>query len=267
MSSKTTIEVPQWVSGRILSFFNQVQTVQDITDGPIKDNPSDGTGRTIGAKLAARILRERSKLPRRRFTEFAQLDDITGVGPGTIKDLVYSFGQPAAEAFVRSMYDNYTIFRENWPLEYFRTEFDDAKEFEDLVFNEEDFRLWVANKIIEISQNRNVPQEQCDQMVEKINQAYIDPYNNSIPAPGYALALWFYEFDADNWFSWEVIQERTIAYFDYHMDSYPWEMELRFFKGFQNLGIIPPGITPDDLPVVVNWAEQSITLWFSALYD
>ena len=44
-------------------------------------------------------------------------------------------------------------------------------------------------------------------------------------------------------------------------------MDLHFFKGFRNRGIISPGISPADLPVVINWAEQTITFWVSALYD
>ncbi len=266
MPQLSSPEVPRWIANRILDFFNRAQTVADITGGKIEDDPADGPGRTIGAKLAARILRERNKLPFQRFTEFSQLDDIRGVGNGTVQDLIYTFGTPAAEAFRNSMYEEGVIYRENWPLEYFRTTFDDLESFNKLVSNEETFREWVAKRVGAISKERDLSAGAKDQMVADIEKAYIDTYFNSTPVAGYALALWFYEFDADNWFSWERIQEVTINYFGYHR-LYPWEMELRFFRGFENRGIIPPGITPSDLPVVVNWPEQAITLWFSALYD
>lgn len=221
----------------------------------------------MGPTLAGRILRTRNALPRRRFTEFKQLDDIRGVGPGTIKDLVYTFNIPAAQAFRDSMYDNFTIYPENWPLEYDRTVIDDLETFEELMFNEDKFRAWVVARMEQLVEIHAVESSRAESMLNNLRTTYIDSYHNGIPAAGYAFALWFYEFDADNWFSWEVIQSRTLPYFEYHMDSREWEMELRFFKGFQLLGIIDPGITPDDLPVVINWQERAITLWFSALYD
>ena len=259
-------DVPAWVSQRILAFFNQAQNVDDILNGSIQDDPSDGPGRTIGPKLAARILRTRNQLPARRFREFRELDDIPGVGAGTIKDLVYSFGAGAAEAFQSAMYDNGLIYRENWTLEYSRTMFDKDR-FEELAFDEAKFRAFVVEKVDELSRAAGDSEEMRQRMLDNLSSTYIDVYNNGIPAAGYALALWFYEHDADNWFSWERIQEQTGPYFEHHIESREGEMELRFFKGFELVGLIRPGITPEDLPVVLNWAEQSITLWFSALYD
>lgn len=259
--------MPAWVANRIVGFFNSVNTVAEITEGPIKDDPADGPGRTIGPVLAARILRSRAELPRRRFTDFSQIDDIRGVGETTVRDLAYSFGRPAAAAFQENMYEMGVIYRENWPLAYFRTAFEDEKAFQELVQDKEALRHWVADRIIAISTEREVPADSCDAMVAEVQTAYMDHYSNSTEAAAFALALWFYRFDADNWFSWTRIQERTLDYFGYHAQHYPWEMELYLFKGFQQRGIIPPGITPHDLPVVVNWPEQSITIWVSALYD
>ncbi len=260
-------KTPLWISNRILHFFNQAKSVDDILDGTIEDDPENGPGKTIGLILAARILRTRNQLRRRRFTKFEELDAIKGVGKDTIQDLVYSFGTSAAESFKRGMYENNVIFLGNWPLEYFQTSFSNKKEFNNLVSDEKKFRAWVVEKIGNICQERKVTKPKCRQMQNDIKKGYIDTYHNSTPAAAYAMALWFYEFDADNWFSWERIQEQTINYFEFHMGGNPWDMELRFFKGFNQRDIIPPGITPPDLPVVINWSEQVITLWVSALYD
>lgn len=257
--------MPTWVANRILGFFNRVNSIDEIVNGPIEDDPSDGAGRTIGPTLAARILRERNNLRWRRFREFEELDAIAGVGEGTIKDLAYSFGKTAAQAFQEQMYDG-TIYRENWTLEYEQTTFDKQETFTGLVNDEAAFRVWMEAKVREIAAERGVEEEKIKTMTSQISSTYMDTYFNGTPAAGYALALWFYEFDADNWFSWEGIQKPTEAYFSHH-SGYPWEMELRFFKGFKQLGIIRPGITPEDLPVVVNWPERAITIWFSALYD
>ena len=100
-----------------MGFFNWARNVEMVLDGTIQDNPADGPGTTLGRTLAARILRERNLLPNRRFTDFDQIDQIKGVGPGTIQDLVYSFGTSADEAFRKAMYERGTIYEENWPLE------------------------------------------------------------------------------------------------------------------------------------------------------
>ena len=260
-------EIHPWVANRILAFFNRAHTVDDIVNGTIQDDPSDGPGRAMGRKLAAKILRAKSLLPRRRFTEFEQLDRVPGVGPGMIQDLVYSCGISAAQAFQNAMYDENVIYRENWPLEFFRFTFDAADQFQELVQDEELFRVYVCDRLEQLCSEREVAEDTCRPMLEALATAYIDTYSNSTPAPAYALALWFYEFDADNWFSWERIQEQTERYINFHMDSNNWEMELRFFRGVQQAGIIPVGITPTDLPVMVNMPERAITIWFSTLYD
>lgn len=267
MTTNTHPEIPLWIQNRIVGFFNWARNVDMILDGTIQDDPSDGPGTTMGRTLAARILRVRNQLPRRRFNSLAEIDQISGVGPGTIKDLVYSFGVSAAEGFRKSMYDSGTIYEENWPLEFFRFTLEDQKLFSAIAQDQEKLRQFVLEKFTAVCADRSVEAKAAETMTGELRSAYIDQYSNSTPAAGYALALWFYEFDADNWFSWERIQAQTNSYFSHNANTYPWFMDLYFFKGFRNRGVIPPGISPEDLPVVVNWAEQSITFWMSALYD
>lgn len=267
MSTTSHPDIPLWVQNRIIGFFNWARNVDMILDGTIQDDPADGPGNTLSRTTAARILRERNLMPRRRFTDLAEIDQIRGVGPATMEDLVYSFGKSADEAFRQSMYESGTIYEENWPLEFFRYTIEDEEIFRNTAQDKILLRRFIEEKVAEACEMRQVPAEDCEAMLRELNEAYIDTYSNSTPAAGYALALWFYEFDADNWFSWERIQEQTLRYFDHNGKTDPWFMELHLFKGFRNRGLIPPGISPDDLPVVVNWAEQAITYWVSALYD
>jgi hypothetical protein len=206
-------------------------------------------------------------LPFRRFTDLQQLDDIRGVGAGTLQDLVYSFGTTAAAYFKREMYASGTIYETNWPLEYFRYELPDAAAFNALANDVTALRTFVIDKVQTESTAKGLPSSATNQMVQELQSAYPDYYSNGSYEAAYALALWFYRFDADNWFSWARIQEQTTAYFDYHMGGNPWQMDLYLFKGFVNRGLVPPGISAKDLPIVVNRAEQSVTFWISALYD
>ena len=267
MSLESHPDIPIWIQNRIVGFFNWARNVGMVLDGTIQDDPSDGPGNTMGRVLAAQILREKANLPRRRFPDLAQLDAIRGVGPGTIKDLVYSFGTSADEAFQKSMYDSGTIYRENWPLEYFRFTFDVKSEFEEIARDSEKLRAFVAEKVAEVSDQKGVPQGKKEEMIAEVEAAYIDYYSNSTRAAVYALALYFYEFDADNWFSYEDILGECQKYFDHNSGTYPWFMDLQLFRGVSQRGIVSPGISPDVMPVVVNWAEQAVTFWVSELYD
>lgn len=267
MSVTSHPDIPLWIQNRIVGFFNKARNINMILDGSIKDDPANGKGSTLGPTLAARILREKNSLPQRKFTDFEQIDDIRGIGPDTVQDLVYSFGQPAAAFFKRSMYDSETIYKDNWVLDYFRYQIEDEEEFTALVEDEESLRKFVIGKLKKESKDKKLSEKDIDAMVEDLESAFIDPYSNSTPEATYAFALWFYQFDADNWFSWEQIQEQTQAYFDYNFNTYPWQMDFYLFRGFENKGLVEVGITPAALPVNVNWAEQSITFWGAALYD
>jgi hypothetical protein len=267
MSETSHPNIPLWIQQRIVAFFNNARNVDMILDGTIQDDPSDGSGNTMGPVLAARILRERNNLPNRRFTDFEQIDNIRGVGEGTVQDLVYSFGQHADEAFKQNMYDSGTIFESNWPLEYFRFPIEGQADFEAIANDPNALRTFILAKVNEVCDERNVQDADRASMVNELQNAYIDPYTNSTSEASYAFSLWFYRFDADNWFSWERIVEQTTDYFEHNMFNYPWMMDFYLFKGFQNRGIILSGISAKDLPVVVNWSEQSISFWISELYD
>ena len=157
MSLTSHPDIPIWVQNRIVGFFNRARNVGMILDGTIKDDPADGPGRTISRPLAARILRERNQLERRRFTDLEQIDNIRGIGPNTIQDLVYSFGISAAAAFQESMYASGTIFQENWPLEYFRFTIDDREAFQSIANNRSQLRQFVIDKVEAVAQEREVP--------------------------------------------------------------------------------------------------------------
>ena len=184
-----------------------------------------------------------------------------------MKDLVYSFGNNADEVFQQAMYTSGTIYQENWPLEYFRYEIEDKTTFETLANDPTQLRAFLIHKVREEGSNRQIAVNDLQQMTQELTTAYMDAYTNSTPAAAYAFALWFYQFDANNWFSWEQIQAQTIAYFQHNATSYPWMMDFYLLKGVVNKGLLRSGISAPDLPVVVNWAEQTISFWVSALYD
>ena len=75
----------------------------------------------------------------------------------------------------------------------------------------------------------------------------------------YAFALWFMEFDQDNWFSFEDVLTETKEYLNSY-SSVDHRRELRLLKGS-----FPPMNL--DLPVVVDYEKQYVAVWTGKLRD
>lgn len=98
------------LEAEILSFFNEAKSADEICQG-IQDRGEAG-GYGIRLELAARILKEREQLEGGRFTSLQQIDDVGGVGPDTLKDIIESFrpGPVPPINLIRSI-----IIGINWP--------------------------------------------------------------------------------------------------------------------------------------------------------
>lgn len=75
----------------------------------------------------------------------------------------------------------------------------------------------------------------------------------------YALALWFMEFDEDNWFSFDDVHRETEKYLNSY-SSVSERKELRIIKG----SFLPMKL---DLPVVVDYENMSFAVWTGELRD
>ena len=94
----------------------------------------------------------------------------------------------------------------------------------------------------------NIPCEGC----------YPDVFSSGFLG-SYAFALWFMEFDQDNWFSFDVVHKETKKYLNSY-SSVSGRRELRMIKGS-----FPP--MKLDLPVVVDYMDLSVTVWTGELRD
>lgn len=89
-------------------------------------------------------------------------------------------------------------------------------------------------------------------------ECYFDVYSSGFLG-SYAFALWFMEFDEDNWFSFDAVQKETKGYLNSY-SSVSDRKELRIIKG-----AFPPMNL--DLPVVVDYENLSVTAWTGELKD
>lgn len=94
LTARQAASIKQDHAQRILDFFNNAQTADEITYG-ISDNPAFGPRSrkafSIRHKLAQRILETRGSLPAGRFESLEQIDEIRGVGKDTFEDIAYTF--------------------------------------------------------------------------------------------------------------------------------------------------------------------------------
>jgi len=258
-------KVEPHIASRILRFLNNVIEASEITS-TVRDNPNVGNaqGHGIGETVAQRIIDRRESLePFRRFNSLSQLEGIQGLGPDKFQDLVHAFSTTAAEDFKTRMYDG--IIYENWTLEYHTTRFRTAAEFERIALNDSNLIDFIADEVQRISEARFGNAQAAYLADLLLKKSYPERLETGEFA-GIAFAFWFYKFDSDNWFSFDRIRAATAQYFGYY-PTLSNRLELVLFKGFPNGGILVQGITADDLPVVLNFAEKAITIWTAELFD
>lgn len=263
-------ELPEWVSRRLFTFLNRARTPEDIigTDARglrIKDAPgvNASSGYTIGTVGAQRIIEHRSSLPNRRYTQFSQLLDVPGIGADKVQDLAYTFGQPADQAFLEDLYDG--ILFSNFDVKIDPTSIPDERHFLDIVDQPSAFLELVKTQVQELSIRRFDHPTAARLAAKLLETSYVESFQSG-NIGAYALALWFFRFDEDNWFSFERIHAACNRY----LNSYRYQndrMELRLFKGFDPGGVLTQAIAPLDLPVVVNYAEQKVSILIGQLID
>lgn len=247
---------------RILHFLNRAETSSDITD-PAVLKDADQQGYTIGGEVAKRILDIRQSLPLQRFLGFEQVEAVPGLGKDKLRDLAASVAPPAADTFRRRMYDG--IIGENWDLTPHTSFFDDRRGFFDLVQSPSHFAHWVGEQVSQLVLQAGESQKFARLAQLLLEKCPLEPWENTHYG-AIAFAFWFYQFDADNWFSFDQVRTETERYLTYYAKNQH-RLELRFFKTFPNGGVLVNAITTDDLPVVVNYGEQEITIWTAELRD
>ena len=140
-----------------------------------------------------------------------------------------------AEVFIKEMREH--ILGQNFTLQgySYSPQHDD---FDKIVNRQLAFRNFINDRLLDLSAS------ECALCAT----TYIDTYQSGLVG-AYALALWFFRFDEDNWFQYDNVLEKTKGYLN---SATKWDdrLELRLFKGFSLKGILTEAISGPDLPVV-----------------
>lgn len=246
-----------------MAFVNGAKKASDIVEG-VKDSPNNGQGYGIGETVANRILEKRNSLPARRFRTVEQFSEIEGLGEDKFDDLLNSFNVLSAETFRNQMFTDKFLF-DNWELGHHTIQLPDTKNFHQVVGSTESLRNFVAEQVNTLVFKEHKNRTLAKLAAQSLRTAYVENHPEGNMG-SYAWALWFFQFDADNWFSFESIRTRLEAYLNTFYNASE-DISLYLFKGFENNGTLTDGIGAVDLPVTVSFAEQTISIWWAALYD
>jgi hypothetical protein len=262
--SRPLSNIPSGVKARILQFLNEAKNAEEIIRLVQQYLDKEGSaGNGIGKTVAQRIIESRNQLPARRFRNLDQVDAVPGVGTDKILDIMKALNKPAAVAFREAMYNS--IIFSNWELEHHSTTFGNEEAFQDVIGNQSALTNFVANQVEQLSNEKFSNSKAAELANLLVRKCYVEHFAEAHYA-SFAFAFWFYQFDADNWFSYERVRNAIEQYLNYYPD---WDsrLELYMYKGFENDGILTNAISNDGLPVVVNYEEKVVTIWTAQLND
>ncbi|MEO1653825.1 MAG: hypothetical protein AAFU64_09785 [Bacteroidota bacterium] len=250
-----------WITNRVINFLNRARSSEDIVNLGVQEGEENDYW--IGRTVAQRMLDHRSELRGGQYASLNQLNDISGFGQDKFDELVGKFSVSAAQAFQNEMQSE--ILPSNFPIYFFNRSFPDQASFLEAVDQSDNFKKEVENEILKIVRDKFQDQRMAMLAAEYIQCCPLDIAGSETLA-SYEWANWFYKFDADNWFSYDRVRQPIRAYIE-GFGNWEERRELRIFRRFPTGLALSEGITPKDLPIVVNYEEWNFTIWVAELFD
>ena len=256
MKTFSSLKPTEAVEKRLLDFLNSIHRPEIIADLDLLLIQGDKADYGIGPVVAERILAKKNSLSPRLFKSIEQLDDIEGLGQDKAQDLLTYLSMPRGEVFVQMMRNH--VLPSSWELFVRVVNLKDAPVLD---LNGTAFREWLADEVIQMATEEPDGKAKVEIKRQLVN-AYVDEYEIAHVA-SYAMALWFYRFDQDNWGPFENYRTQAEEYLGFANET----NRLQFYKGFDNGLIMKRGITVDDLMVVHNESEHTLSIYASQLMD
>jgi hypothetical protein len=151
------------------------------------------------------------------------------------------------------------VFHDNFEFRAFSFKFSSLEILRGLTESLPSLRIFVANRATEICRTSTITLKSCNRASVEVEGATLEKTFGVGAAA--ELGLWFYRLDGENWFSLDDAHRQTELYFHRGVK------ELFLFKGFNPEGILVEPLTNRELPVVVDYAEQTITILTLQLND
>ncbi len=249
----------------VLDFLNRAQTTNDITEiaqyRPDLD-PANLASYSIGPQGAQNLLKARAALPAGQFNNLDEVLAVEAIGEDKILDIVDFLWFPTEELFRQELFRE--VLGENWVVDYWRYTLD-PEEFDRLEQTPSLLKDFVGRKINDIARKRSDNFVIGSLAGALLNKTFPDRVESLTALTQFA--SWWFRFDEDNWFSFDRISEIIDPFLNYYNRQRATYIAPVFYRGFQNGGTVADGISPNDLVVTLNPAEQAITIWGISLFD
>ncbi len=246
---------------RLLQMLNRAKRADEVAALVRRSN--NRIGGDLRPKTVEGLMSRRNELPDHVFRDMKQVEELTDFSPQELQNMRDVLDVSAAEFFQEQMAEE--VLPGNWQLDSFSATFPNSEAFDETVETRCRFVDFVAKQVVQFGTERFGNSTAAELAGELLKRSYVEHFKD--PHYGaYAFAFWFYQFDADNWFAFDQVREVTEQYLNFYPN---WEerLELYLFKGFDNAGVLANAVTHADLPVVVNYGEQAVTIWTSQLND
>jgi hypothetical protein len=168
---------------------------------------------------------------------------------------------PSADAFQAAMtateggvlLDNFPLSHWSYPL--------DASTFQRLAGDREALRSFVAERVLEVCLAARRDASRCRAARRMLQRTWVVEEQSGFVG-AYRLATTFIAVAQDNWFSFEAVAAKTMDYLS------SGSRELHLYQNFDSSGVLVDGGVPlDELPVVLDHGERTVTIWTATLFD
>ncbi len=176
----------------------------------------------------------------------------------SVIDHVRSVSSPSASSFQAGMYKN--VLGSNYQLKAHSYGLASSRLFRVVAGSEPLLREFISERVYELCRARNVEISRCGDVRADILVSR-DYWSVSVEERSHAFASWLFALDGDNWFPLADAKVETDAYL-----GVP-ERSLVMLAGFNPDGILVDLLSSNGLPVVLDAAEETITIWTNELAD
>jgi len=246
--------------GRILSHFNKAQS---SSRGLKAGRRLQRSSTRLSEEAAKSIFARQSEQPKGRFERVSDLRKVSELDAEAWQDLVNQFARPAADIFRQEMYEE--VMGSNWDLSYRSIQISDKQEWDAISRNPAALLSTVKTIVEGLAMDHKGSADIAKLANLLLDQAAVESHTDSHLA-SFAWAFWFYRFDQDNWFSFEKVREEIEDYLSSYSDQAE-PIHFHLYKNFPNSQVLVDALTVADLPVMVNHAEQRVTVWTCSLND
>lgn len=260
MTHSNSISLTPELQERLLLLLNSARSPRDISALLPKGNRRQVLDPTLGIRL----LKARQNQPGKRFESLDTLREAEGFGVEEMELLSEAVQQSSAEALRQRLYNNQVLY-DNFDLRYLAIDLGpDPIEHLNTLELERALRNIISRSIPQLADSDALSADLRTAAIQ-VRRNYFEPFDSAHLA-SYGMALWFYHFDEDNWFSFENIRKEIEWMFNtyFQFQNTP---PLFLIKGFEQKLLGTDGITVIDLPVTLNIREQKLYVWRGQLFD